>query len=347
MPRQLLQNASLLTNDSEMEITMEIFSEIYNCYYQIMKSILQNHSALTLDDLFETVSNAGYEESFLYLIPKLTTGKWDLLEQNNDVFLSRISKDFYVPLTTLQKAYIKTILQDERIQLFFDKARLLHLQSLFSDVSALWNPDDFYYYDRFTNKDPYDDPAYQQHFRILVAAIHDHRYVDISYESRHRHRVHHHYLPCRLEYSIKNDRFRLLGTCRTGKPDRVEILNLDRMREVTPLPEYADILPDINESIRRSYYKEPVCLHIHTDRNALERTMLQFANYEKNTRKLDENTYECLIYYNQKMETELLIEVLSFGPMVEVLGNERFLKQLRERLIRQKQFQTNRLCREE
>ena len=57
--------------------------------------------------------------------------------------------------------------------------------------------------------------------------------------------------------------------------------------------------------------------------------MLHFANYEKNTRKLSEDTYECLIYYNQSMETELLIEVLSFGPMITVLGNEKFLHSLK------------------
>ena len=63
--------------------------------------------------------------------------------------------------------------------------------------------------------------------------------------------------------------------------------------------------------------------------------MLHFANYEKNTSKLDENTYEWLIYYNQSMETELLIEVMSFGPMLKVMGNDKFLKSLRTRLEKQ------------
>ena len=63
--------------------------------------------------------------------------------------------------------------------------------------------------------------------------------------------------------------------------------------------------------------------------------MLQFANYEKSTRKLDEDTYECLIYYNKDNEIELLIEILSFGPMIKVVGNETFLRQIKERLKRQ------------
>lgn len=93
---------------------------------------------------------------------------------------------------------------------------------------------------------------------------------------------------------------------------------------------------DLNTLIRNSYYKEPVTLHIVNRRNALERAMLHFANYEKNTAKIDEDTYECLIYYNQSMETELLIEVLSFGPMLTVIGNKRFLRSLKARLRRQR-----------
>ena len=93
---------------------------------------------------------------------------------------------------------------------------------------------------------------------------------------------------------------------------------------------------DLNALIRNSYYNEPVTLHIVNRRNALERAMLHFANYEKNTAKIDEDTYKCLIYYNQSMETELLIEVLSFGPMLTVMGNKRFLRSLKARLRRQR-----------
>ena len=52
--------------------------------------------------------------------------------------------------------------------------------------------------------------------------------------------------------------------------------------------------------------------------------------------KIDDNTYACLIYYNKNMETELLIETLSFGPMVEVVGNSYFLEQVKARLRKQR-----------
>lgn len=113
---------------------------------------------------------------------------------------------------------------------------------------------------------------------------------------------------------------------------------LFRINFIILMDKKLDTAVDLNALIRQTYYKEPVRLLIRDKRNALERAMLQFANYDKNTTKLSEDTYECLIYYNEKQETELLIEVLSFGPMIKVTGNERFLRKLRKRLRRQKQW---------
>ena len=41
------------------------------------------------------------------------------------------------------------------------------------------------------------------------------------------------------------------------------------------------------------------------------------------------------LYYDPSDETELLIELLSFGPVIRILGPENFLKQVRERVKRQ------------
>ena len=45
--------------------------------------------------------------------------------------------------------------------------------------------------------------------------------------------------------------------------------------------------------------------------------------------------YICSIYYDRADETELLVELLSFGPVIRILGPEPFLAQARERVKRQ------------
>lgn len=312
---------------------MELFSEIYNCYFQVIKSLIEKKNYISEEELNYHIKNSGFEESILYLLPKLTENGWGFYEKQEGFLYSKLSTDFYVPLTNLQKSYLKAILLDDKITLFLSDVEIENINTAFADVEPLYQPDDFYYYDKFNDGDDYKNPVYRKHFQTIIAAIKKHEYLDILYESRHNHRVHHYYLPCRLEYSIKNDCFRLLAVeSHIQRNSKIEILNLSRIQEITPCNKTINKLPDINRFLQCSYYKEPVKILIKNQRNALERAMLQFANYEKNTRKIDDNTYECLIYYNKKVETELLIEILSFGPMMKVVGNDSFLKLVKERL---------------
>ena len=331
---------------------MELFSEIYSCYYQVLRHLLCSQNALTQQDIRSRICGEGFEESLLSIIPKLEDGTWNLLEKDGNLFCSKISSSFLTPVSDLEKSYLKALLSDPRINLFLDREQTKALQSMLSAVSPLWSPGQFRYFDRFPDGDPYEDETYRNRFRTLLKAQKQNRYVDIDYTSPAGRRLHHHYIPARLEYSIKNDKFRLLAlkpehpskvrqarshrriqaeaepdrrTCETVCPNTrqqerypakfsLAIRNLSRLQSVRPL-----------EHTRSS----PGAL------NALERAMLHFANYEKNTTKIDEDTYECLIYYNSNMETELLIEVMSFGPMLTVTGNDRFLSLLKDRLQKQ------------
>ncbi len=344
---------------------MELFSEIYSCYYQVLRHLLCSQGALSIQDIRSRICGEGFEESLLSIIPKLEDGTWNLFEKEGKLYRSRLSSAFTTPVSSLEKSYLKALLSDPRIGLFISVEQREQLYCMLEDTAPLWKPEHFCYFDRFSDSDPYEDENYQRIFRTLLQAQKESRFVDIDYTSPGGNRVHHHYFPARLEYSVKNDKFRLLalkpvsqtvklqtqGDFRTAGPDtadsntargsrpeakmRLEILNISRIQSVQPMEKVLALSPDLNEVIRRSYYREPLRLRIVNRRNALERAMLHFANYEKNTTKIDEDTYECLIYYNQNMETELLIEVMSFGPMLTVLGNERFLNNLRARLQRQ------------
>ena len=320
----------------------ELFFEVYNCYFQVIQSLIGKHGSISEKELNFRIQNDCFEESILYLLPKLTEKGWGFFEKQNGLLYSNLSEDFYVPLTDLQKSYLKAILMDEKIRLFLRDEEIEEINFLLADIPPLYPPDDFYYYDRFSDKDDYADSDYRKHFQTIITAIQNQEYLDIHYESRLHQTICHNCLPCRIEYSIKNDRFRLLFVESPLKRHlKIETLNLNRIKAVTPTGQRVKRLPDINKSLRRSYYREPVRVIIKNQRNALERAMLQFANYEKSTRKLNDDTYECLIYYNKRTETELLIEILSFGPMLKVVGNESFLELLKKRLRHQAELLQN------
>jgi predicted DNA-binding transcriptional regulator YafY len=74
------------------------------------------------------------------------------------------------------------------------------------------------------------------------------------------------------------------------------------------------------------------------ERNALERAMLHFSHLEKETVRLDGNKYQIKLRYDREDETELLIRVLSFGPMLKVISPDSFIENLKERLQKQTKF---------
>jgi len=86
----------------------------------------------------------------------------------------------------------------------------------------------------------------------------------------------------------------------------------------------------------REPVKEELELLLTDERNALERCMLHFSDYEKETQKLDDRHYRFLIRYEKADETEVLIRVLSFGPRLEVISPDSFRDKIKERLLRQR-----------
>lgn len=315
---------------------MELFSEVYGVYFQVIKALTERRriSGVELSDL---IRKNCFAESVLYLLPKLSEGGWGFFEKQDGMFCARLSEQLDVPMTKLQRSYLKAILLDGKIRLFLSDREILEIDAALGEAQPLFLPEDIYYYDRFSDRDDYLDSAYRRNFSVILAAISERRYLDISYESRRGRRIRYFVLPCRLEYSVKNDCFRLLAAGpRFSETQRKVTLNVSRIRAVCPTKRTAEKTPDL-----RAYWKErccePVCVIIEDRRNALERAMLQFANYEKSTRRLSDGRYECRIYYHKEVETELLIEILSFGPMLKVTGSEAFLGLLRERIMRQKE----------
>lgn len=318
---------------------MQLYSEIYNCYYNIIHDLLDQTGPISKDDLSSTIFKNGFSETMLYLVPKLNSGEWGFFVKDNDMYISTLNNKPALVLSLLQKRWLKSILSDKRIQLFLDESSLASINNALKDIEPLYNESDFYIYDRFSDGDDYSDENYRNNFRTILSAICSRQYLNISFNTHRNNRIHYWYLPCKLEYSVKNDRFRLLALEGRGRSQYVlHIINLSRIESITETGEYADKSPDINEYITKEYNDEPVTLLINNERNALERAMLQFANYKKNTVRIDDNTYKCDIYYNKSNETELLIEVLSFGPTIKVIGNEHFLKLLKQRLTRQCQL---------
>ena len=85
----------------------------------------------------------------------------------------------------------------------------------------------------------------------------------------------------------------------------------------------------------RPMRRRKLVLELTDERNALERCLLHFSHLQKETERIGENTYRLTLHYEKEDETELLIRVLSFGPVLKVLSPQKFREKLLHRLNRQ------------
>ena len=299
---------------------MMLFSEVYGTYYNVIAAVLGEAVAgtLTQERLYEIVQEKAFGESTLAIPTNLRDGTWKLL---TDDLRTPLRHAPTMPLTTLQKRWMKALLQDPRIRLFgVDDTGL-------EDVEPLFPADAIVYYDRYIDGDPYNDPQYIEYFRKLLQAIREKKQVRVRFTSRLGERRSWICRPLRIEYSAKDDKFRLIAA--GGR--RPTTLNLGRMRGVVVLePEDRPMLEGTKPRM------EELVLEVKDERNALERVMLHFSHFEKQAEQIDERHYRLTLHYDRDDETELLIRVLSFGPMVKAVAPERFISLIRERLQKQK-----------
>ena len=108
------------------ETHFDIFDKIYSCYYRVVKKILEEASVhpITRKDMEAIASAYGYGESALTIVPKLLDRNWDLLRtEDGKHFFSKVIP-CKVPLTDLQRSWLKALLADRRIPCFLSKEEL-------------------------------------------------------------------------------------------------------------------------------------------------------------------------------------------------------------------------------
>ena len=302
-----------------------LFSEIYSAYYNTVASIIARaqKGELDSDSIYKIVHESAFPESYLTIGSALETGKWPLIKKDYSTNICNIPT---MPLSVLQEQWLKAILADKRFKLFVDDEIKARLETDLYGVEPLFTEKDFYLYDKYEDGDPYDDENYVQNFKTVLKAVHQNKKVNVEYTGRFGQTKRFIFLPCKIEYSQKDDKFRCLSKIK----NRHAILNIARIKNCEIADESKS--EEISEFDLPYNDRTTVTLEIYDDRKAMERMMLAFAHFEKSAIQLDENTYRLTLNYDTFDETELVVRVLSFGPMVKVIEPQSFVKLIQERI---------------
>ena len=296
-----------------------IFSELYSAYYNTVAAIISSiidgeHSEKELQKI---VADRAFGESVLMILPSLKTETWQLVHPDMTTSLEHKPT---MPLTTLQKQWLKAISLDPRVKLFGVKFPDLE------EAEPLFTSADYHVYDKYGDGDPFEDEEYIKHFRIILEAIRKDSQIKFEMVNRKGNTMFVRCRPVRLEYSEKDDKFRLITAgCRA-----VSTVNLANIRFCA---HYTGERQSVGEE--KAVIYDTVTVKIRDERNAMERFMLHFAHFEKQAEKLDRKNYFVKIKYAHDDESEMVIRILSFGPMAEVTGSESFKKLIIEKLKEQ------------
>ena len=225
-----------------------------------------------------------------------------------------------MPLTSLQKRWLKAIMLDKRVKLFDVKFNGL------DDVQPLFRPEDIYVFDRFSDGDDYENEQYIKNFRVVLDAVKNNYPLKIKYVDRRGFVSFIAARPMRLEYSEKDDKFRLYISGSRG----MSTINLGRAQSCERLAENVSFTEKDIAPVSKT-----VAIELVDERNALERVMLHFAHFEKQAERIDDTHYRLTITYDGDDENEMVIRLLSFGPFVKVVQPESFVELIKDRLYRQ------------
>ena len=318
---------------------MNLFSEIYGTYFRVAAKLLENE-VTDEKTVRETVLRDGFRDSVLFLPQKLIPSgeDWGLFRRTADGNLRRITKKAPVKvLTRLQKMWLKAKLSDPRIRLFMDSETLASLEQRLEDVPPLYGREQFCFIDRFLDSDDYSDEKYIQNFRTALDVVKRRRIVFIEFVSGHGKRMSGRFVLLKMEYSPKNDKFR--AYCYLLRNDKIRssgIINIGRITRIEDTGRTYRTPVSMDEYFSSRKCSTPAMIRVSTERNGVERFMLEFASYEKHTvRNLETGQYNVELWYDQQDETELLIRLLSFGPVIEIFGPEHLREQAKQRIKRQ------------
>lgn len=358
---------------SQFNHIIPLFHKIYSVYFKTVSRILeqlsQKETALSAKDINQIIKANAFpsdakssKEQKAALLTQLQ--EWSILILNENGLYESELRNIIRPQTTLEKQWLLTIQNHRTFSLFAD---VTQLPKQWSDAKQttqpLYQADSFELFDKFSDGDDYNNELYKENFRNLLQAIKEHRYISFQYHTNTEQKTISidRIIPVNLEYSPKNDKFRLLAFDRkylelAHKPKefkqaiiRQTIFNLSNFQSSCQLHEtLTEQEKQKLKQVSAKYSKQPksvAVIELVDARNALQRALISFSDYQKEVMQLDAvctndvvyarecaqlavqgkpapdsfKKYRIILRYLPTDEKELVIRILGMGHLVKVL----------------------------
>lgn len=333
-------------NKQELLQTIE---DSFNKFYLL---IGQETESLLPDEILELLIDGG----FLERIDRAVPGAYETVKNNagtgyvkrqktEKAYISKYICDpdieLYrdvVPLTTLELRWLKTIVRDRKMKLFFSGDEITLLQNLIdenaSGIQAL-PMDKVVFFDRFrfTEKNVRRETAV---LATILEGIYDQRTVRLKYHANQKGPRHGEFKPIVLEFSKRNNRFQgYFQKCNTGAIFTFNIAQIETAVETDTPFDYSAAeraLADYRKNNTTS-----VEIEFSNVKNIVDRILTEFSPWEKRCSYYPKTgMYRLTIFYQTLEELDLVVRLLGYGANIRFVDKEHpIFKEIQLRMTKQ------------
>ena len=154
---------------------MMVFSEIYGSYYRAMAGLirasLSGGGNLSPGDMRRIIREHAFAESSPAMEAAIVSEDWQVVRKDG---ATAVEHEPSVPLSLLEKRWLKAVSLDPRMRLFGGDFSWL------DGVEPLFTPEDYLVFDKYSDGDPYENEDYAANFRLILSAINEEKPLDIG-----------------------------------------------------------------------------------------------------------------------------------------------------------------------
>lgn len=309
---------------------MDLFNYYDNFVVDILMRFLSSGTTKEeLDDKFKEVFGAN-SGKFYNQNEQDISNYYGFLAQDGEDYVSAFEGyDFPVLLNKIEQEAITNAVSKPVATTYLTDNEISTIEAIFSN-KVEWD-DDHSIIQRFKSKRP-ENKQSEANIKVLIKAIIDKKQVCLTNVTRNTVYENQIIYPLRLEYTTKDNRWTLTGY--SPEISRVINMNVGKLKDIS----VGSKIPDMDK-IEKTYKtflsktkKVTAVIKLKAKNYDLDRFFRVFSYYKRDTKynkKTDEYTINLEYYLFD--ESALVIQLLSFGDVVEVVKPE----SLRQRMIKE------------
>ncbi|MDE6579636.1 MAG: hypothetical protein K2K41_03795, partial [Ruminiclostridium sp.] len=242
------------------------------------------------------------------------------------------------PLTDLEAKWLLTLLNDDKAKMFFSDMERIAVKNTIleekKDISP-FKTESIVYFDRYYRYCDFE--AEGARLKTVIKAMNNAKALKIRYLSLHGNVVSGEFKPLAVEYSKRDDVFRvILRASVNNTPFTMVLGNIEEMIITDTDYDIAHAAEELEKNLEHN--RKSVVIEFYDRRNLADRILSELSPCEKIC-SYDPETelYTLTVFYQRDDELEMVIRLMGYGSEISIKDTEHpIYREIRKRLLLQK-----------